>query len=177
MPQAVMHLEDHAPSRPGASMVGPVLLIVWFGLILWLGATETFVAKAGQPPLRLLVAVLGPVVAFLIAFRASPSVRERVLNADLRVVTVVQAWRFGGFAFLSLYAYGVLPAYFAWPAGLGDMAIGAAAPWMLVGLAREPGFAASRKFVMWNVLGILELIVAVTVGAVVPLLFPNVLGA
>ena len=27
------------------------------------------------------------------------------------------------------------------------MAIGAAAPWMLVGLAREPGFAASRRFV------------------------------
>jgi hypothetical protein len=176
MPQAVMHLEDHAPSRPGASMVGPVLLIVWFGLILWLGATETFVAKTGQPPLRLLVAVLGPVVAFLIAFRASPSVRERVLNADLRVLTVAQAWRFGGFAFLSLYTYGVLPAYFAWPAGLGDMAIGFTAPWMLMGLARTPEFVASRRFVTWNVLGILDLVVAVSFGAVVTLLFPGLGG-
>ena len=57
------------------------------------------------------------------------------------------------------------------------MAIGAAAPWMLVALAREPGFAASRRFVTWNVLGILDLIVAVTVAAAVPLLFPNVVGA
>ena len=29
----------------------------------------------------------------------------------------------------------------------------------------------------WNVLGILDLIVAVTVGAVVPLLFPNVISS
>jgi hypothetical protein len=57
------------------------------------------------------------------------------------------------------------------------MAIGVVAPWMLAGLAREPGFAASRKFVTWNALGIVDLIVAVTVGAAVPLLFPNVVGA
>ena len=44
---------------------------------------------------------------------------------------------------------------------------------MLVALAREPGFAASRRFVTWNVLGIVDLIVAITVGAAVPLLFPN----
>ncbi len=56
--------------------------------------------------------------------------------ADLRFITATHAWRFGGFAFLVLDTYGVL---LAWPAGLGDMAIGAAAPWMLVGLAREPG--------------------------------------
>jgi hypothetical protein len=117
--------------------------------------------------------VAGPVAAFLIAYRWSAAVREFALMADLRVVTATQAWRFGGFAFLALYTYEVLPGYFAWPAGLGDMAIGAAAPWMLVALAREPTFAASRRFVTWNVLGILDLIVAVTVAAAVPLLVPN----
>ena len=110
--------------------------------------------------------MLGPVTAFLIAYRLFPAVRTFALNADLRFVTATQAWRFGGFAFLALYSHGVLPGYFAWPAGLGDMAIAAAAPWMLVGLARDPAFAASRTFVTWNVLGILDLIVAVTVGAV-----------
>ena len=58
-----------------------------------------------------------------------------------------------------------------------SVAIAASAPWMLLGLAREPGFAASRTFVGWHVLGILDLIVAVTVGAAVPLLFPNLVGA
>lgn len=176
MSQAVMSLGDRSPSRAGASMIGSVLLAIWFGLILWFGATQAFVAAPGQPPLRLLVAVLGPVVAFLIAYRASAAVRELALNADLRVITVTQAWRFGGFAFLALYTYGVLPAYFAWPAGLGDMAIGFTAPWMLMGLSSKPGFVASRRFVTWNALGILDLVVAVSVGAVVPLLFPSVLS-
>ena len=147
------------------------------GLIVGLGATDAFVATPGAPPLRLLVVVLGPVIAFLIAYRMFAAVRAYALMIDLRFVTATQAWRFGGFAFLALYTYGVLPGYFAWPAGLGDMAIGAAAPWILLGLAREPGFAASRAFVSWNVLGILDLIIAVTVGAVVPLLFPNVISS
>ena len=177
MSHAATFPADHPASRAGVSALVSALLVVWVGLIFGFGATEAFVSAAGAPPLRLLAAVLGPVIAFLIAYRLSAAVREFALMADLRFVTATQAWRFGGFAFLALYTYGVLPGYFAWPAGLGDMAIGAAAPWMLVGLAREPGFAASRKFVTWNVLGILDLIVAVTVGAVVPLLFPNMLGA
>ena len=168
---------DQPASRAGVSPLVPALLIAWVGLIFGFGATEAFVSAAGTPPLRLLAAVLVPVIAFLIAYRLSAAVREVALMADLRFVTATQAWRFGGFVFLALYTYGVLPGYFAWPAGLGDMAIGAAAPWMLVGLAREPGFAASRRFVTWNVLGILDLIVAVTVAAAVPLLFPNVGGA
>jgi hypothetical protein len=177
MSHAAMLLGDQPASRAGASVIISALLVVWLSLISWFGATEAFVAPGGAPPLRLLAVVLGPVIVFLIAYRVSAAVREFVLMADLRFITATQAWRFGGFAFLALYTYGVLPGYFAWPAGLGDMAIGAAAPWMLVGLAREPGFAASRKFVSWNVLGILDLIVAVTVGAVVPLLFPNVISS
>lgn len=177
MSHAATLLGDQPASRAGASVLVPALLVVWFGLIVGFGATEAFVTPAGAPPLRLLEAVLGSILAFLIACRVSQAVREFAVTADLRLITATQAWRFGGFAFLALYTYGVLPGYFAWPAGLGDMAIGAAAPWMLVGLAREPGFAASRKFVTWNVLGILDLIVAVTVGAVVPLLFPSVISA
>jgi len=177
MSHAATLLGDQPVSRTGASVLVSALLVVWLGLIVGLGATEAFVATTGTPPLRLLVVVLGPVIAFLIAYRMFAAVRAYALMIDLRFVTATQAWRFGGFAFLALYTYGVLPGYFAWPAGLGDMAIGAAAPWILLGLAREPGFAASRKFVSWNVLGILDLIVAVTVGAVVPLLFPNVISS
>ena len=177
MSHAATLLGDQPVSRAGASVLVSALLVVWLGLIVWLGATEAFVATPGTPPLRLLVVVLGPVIAFLIAYRMSAAVREYALMIDLRFVTATQAWRFGGFAFLALHTYGVLPGYFAWPAGLGDMAIGAAAPWILLGLAREPGFAASRTFVSWNVLGILDLIVAVSVGAVVPLLFPNVISS
>jgi len=53
------------------------------------------------------------------------------------------------------------------------MAIGAAAPWMLWAW-RVSRVRLEPEICDWNVLGILDLIVAVTVGAVVPLLFPNV---
>src|SRR5229473_268043 len=70
-----------------------------------------------------------------------------------------------------------LPGIFAWPAGLGDMAIGVTAPLVLAALLRRPGFAAGKSFVAWNLSGILDLTVAVSIGALVPLLAPNFYGA
>jgi hypothetical protein len=47
------------------------------------------------------------------------------------------------------------------------MAVGFAAPWMILGLVRRPGFAASPAFIRWNVLGIVDLVVAVSLGALI----------
>jgi hypothetical protein len=44
------------------------------------------------------------------------------------------------------------------------MMIGVSAPWIVLRLARHPSFAASRRFVMWNILGIVDFIVAITTG-------------
>src|ERR1700731_1688521 len=56
----------------------------------------------------------------------------------------MQAWRWAGFRFQTLYTYGVLPGIFAWPAGLGDMAVGVTAPLVLAALLRRPGFVAYK---------------------------------
>jgi len=48
---------------------------------------------------------------------------------------------------------------------LGDIAIGVTAPWVALALIRQPAFAASRQFVVWNLLGILDLVVALSTGA------------
>ena len=82
---------------------------------------------------------------FFAWLRLSPSFREFVLSLDLRVIAAMQAWRWAGMGFLDLYAYKVLPAVFALPAGLGDMAIGVTAPWIILGLLRQPGFAAQWR--------------------------------
>ncbi len=79
----------------------------------------------------------------------------------------IQAWRFAGLGFLALYTHHVLPGVFAWPAGLGDIAIGASAPWLLAALIRNPALAASRSFVAWNLFGLLDLAVAVGIGTLV----------
>ena len=102
-----------------------------------------------------------------------PPLREFVLSADLRLIVGMQAWRWAGFGFLTLYTYRVLPGIFAWPAGLGDMAIGLTAPLILAALLRRPGFAAGNRFVAWNISGILDLAVAVSLGALVPISPPT----
>jgi hypothetical protein len=101
---------------------------------------------------------------FFAWLRLSQSFRDFIFSLDLRLIAAMQAWRWAGLGFLFLYAYKVLPGVFALTAGLGDMAIGLTAPWIILGLVRQPGFAASAGFIRWNWLGILDLTVAVSIG-------------
>jgi hypothetical protein len=149
-----------------SSVVG-ALLALWLGLVLLLGANEAFVQEAGRPPLRIFVGFALPLIAFATAYRASAGFRDFVHNLGPVLATSMQAWRFGGLGFIALLTYGVLPAGFAWPAGLGDLAIGATAPVFALAIARNPRVAASRAFVVWNLLGILDLVVAVGTGTLI----------
>ena len=106
----------------------------------------------------------------------SRAFRAFVLGLDLRFATAIQAWRFAGLGFIALYTYGVLPGLFAWPAGLGDIAIGLTAPWVMQGLERRAKFAASKGFVVWNLLGILDLFGAVGTGTLSSLLAVGAAG-
>jgi hypothetical protein len=140
-------------------------VVTWFAIVAVLGAHGGFVTPPGTPPLPILLGVLTPLAVFVAAYLLSRTIREFVLAIDPRVMMAMHAWRFAGLGFLALYAHGVLPGFFAWPAGLGDIAIGMTAPWLLAVLMRQPSFAASRTFVIWNLLGILDLVVALATGA------------
>jgi hypothetical protein len=142
-----------------------LVLAIWFVLVVALGARGAFLGKAGAPPIGLAIGVTAPLLAFFAWLRLSRSFRDFILSLDLRLITAMHAWRWAGMGFLFLYAYHVLPGLFALPAGLGDMAVGFAAPWMILGLARHPDFAASGAFVRWNWLGVLDLVVALGLGA------------
>jgi hypothetical protein len=141
------------------------VLAIWFGLVFLLGANGAFVRPPEAPPFPILIGVTVPLVVFLAAYLGWGAFRESILAADLRLLTAIQAWRAGGLGFLALNAHGVLPDLFAWPAGLGDIAIGVTAPWVALALIRQPSFVSSRLFVVWNLLGILDLVVAVSTGA------------
>ena len=119
-----------------------------------MGATGALVTTPGEQSPALLIAVLGPLVVFFVAFRLSRSFHEFIATADLRLITSIQAWRAGGLVFIALSAYEILPGFFAWPAGWGDIAIGVTAPWILLSLIRKPGFRNSTGFRVWNWLGI-----------------------
>src|SRR5947208_15459942 len=94
------------------------VLAVWLALVLVLGALGAFVRLPGELPIPIALAVAAPVVVFLAAFLISAGIQSFVMAGDLPLATAVQAWRFGGLGFLALYAHGVLPGVFAWPAGL-----------------------------------------------------------
>jgi len=152
-------------SAPGPTrLTVPLALAVWFVLVVSLGAGGAFVVPPGSPPIPIAAAVGLPLLLFFAALRLSQTFRDFVLTLDLRLIAGMQAWRWAGFGFLALYAHKVLPGIFALPAGLGDMAIGVTAPWVILALVRRPAFAASPAFRRWNVLGILDLIVAVSLG-------------
>ena len=165
-----------APAVPGVGPFVAGFFLAWLALILVLGARSAFVAPLGAPPLALLIGLVAPLSLFVLGYRTIPALRDFILSADLRLIVGIQAWRWAGFGFLTLYFYKVLPGVFAWPAGLGDMAIGLTAPLVLYALLRRPDFAAGRRFVAWNLSGILDLTVAVSIGALVPLLAPNFYG-
>ena len=169
--------QRNVPAASGAKAFVTAFFLAWLALVLILGARGAFTAAPGAPPLALLIGLVAPLSLFLIGYRTIPSLRDFILSADLRLIVGIQAWRWAGFGFLTLYTYRVLPGIFAWPAGLGDMAIGVTAPFVLSALLRRPGFAASKRFLSWNLLGILDLTVAVSIGALVPLLAPNLYGA
>ncbi|HKE46126.1 MAG TPA: hypothetical protein VKB41_16445 [Steroidobacteraceae bacterium] len=167
MSTATLPNSVHAPT---SSSLGPLigaLIAVWLALVFILGSQGAFLAAPGTPPLAIFLAVATPIALFVIGYRRSERFRDFVLGLDLRLLTGIQAWRFAGFVFIALLTYRILPGAFAWPAGLGDIAIGLSAPFVAFALARNPRIAASRGFVLWNVLGLLDLVTAVGTGTLI----------
>ena len=172
-----MNSTESSTKRSGVKALVAIVLALWFIVVYALGASGLFVRTGGKPPLPILLGVTVPLLAFFVAYFGWAAFRAFVLAADLRLGAAIQAWRVGGLGFIALYVYGILPGEFALPAGLGDIAIGVTAPWIVIALIRRPGFANSTLFVTWNVLGILDLIVAVGTGAMSSGFLPGFSGA
>lgn len=156
-------------------------LAAWLAVALYAVFAGLMRAPAGSPPMAVAIAAITPVLVFLGLYAAVPALRHYVHALDIRFLTSLQGWRVLGAMFLVLYVYDVLPGLFAFPAGLGDVAVGVTAPWILLALANRPGFAASRGFIVWNLLGILDFVVAVGAGTlasgVIPDLVPGLTTA
>ncbi|HEX2034505.1 MAG TPA: hypothetical protein VHS99_10000 [Chloroflexota bacterium] len=150
---------------PRAAVAVPVTLVLltWLALTTVLSAAGTYLPREGEvvPVIGLaFLAVLGGAwlsVAFLPALRAVLSRPEAQAG-----LIAVQVWRVLGLNFLLLMAGGQLPALFALPAGLGDIAIGIAAPFVARRLHQPGGRSLA---VAWNLLGFADLVMAVTLGS------------
>jgi hypothetical protein len=123
----------------------------WYHTRLGHGVPWLPVAVAGFLGLLL---VLGRIPAVARALRAPGMVNRLELPHTFRVT---------GVAFLITMALGHLPALFALPAGLGDIATGVAAPLV----ARMPAQGTGRRAALWlNAFGMTDLLLALALGAI-----------
>jgi hypothetical protein len=136
------------------------VLAIWF-LLAFAGSLLSIFDSEPRPPLPLGLAVVSPVALFAIWYLTSFGFRELVWSLDLRLLTLAQTWRVGGIVFLILFQNGALPAVFAIPAGWGDIAIGITAP-IVAWYWRRP--FPTKTFVVWNLIGSFDLVLAVTLG-------------
>ena len=131
----------------------------WFSLALLASTLDVFRPAPDRIP------VLGFVIFGLIAgglFTLS-RLGARVPTRALPSLMAIQTLRATGFSFVMVYLNGQLPGAFALPAGIGDLLIGVTAPIAALAMARR--WQGWRKLaIAWNVLGIADLALAVTMG-------------
>jgi hypothetical protein len=115
------------------------------------------------PESRLLASGLVALIPFAIAVMAlfaSKSIRAIDAATSNAWLIAIQTYRLAGIMFLFPFlTYGIVPAGFGWPAGIGDALTGLFAPvvaWMVV--RNQPH--AFKWAVAWNLFGMLDLIVA-----------------
>ncbi len=139
------------------------LLVAWFSIVAWLAAGDVFAAGPGELPWRLVLALILPQMLFALAYWASSEVRDFALSLSLPLLTGMQAWRMLGMGFLMLWFWDVLPPLFAFPAGLGDAAVAAAAPFLVAAFFTRNGVS-RRRLIVWNWLGVADFLLAFSVG-------------
>lgn len=145
------------------------LIAGWFVLALAASALQFFKNGSNRIGFEVGVAALAPILVFSLWFAVSKRFRQFTLSLNPSILTLAQTWRIVGFTFVLLEAKGVLPGVFALPAGYGDMAIGATATLVAWKLA-NPDHRGS--FILWQALGITDLVTAVFLGTTAALLRP-----
>lgn len=148
------------------------VVVLWFSLALG-GSLYGVFDSEPRPPIPLGLAAAVPVAVFVVCYLASSTFREFVSSLDLRILTIAQTWRVAGIVFLILYRRGLLPGVFALPAGWGDITIGITAPLVAWSLTRP---WARKVSIAWNVLGSVDLVLAVTLGVLASATPVGVLG-
>jgi hypothetical protein len=148
-----------AAFRAGAGVLA--LLAIWIGA-MWVWAETAFEGETpDQAGLRVGLSFTVILVLLLLARRIPVVSRSVSSPGSLVRMTLPHTLRVMGGVFLIVMAQGWLPAVFALPAGLGDIAVGVSAPFVAQSLARGDG---RRRALWFNVLGLLDLVVAVGIG-------------
>lgn len=103
-----------------------------------------------------------PLMAFAFGWYRSPTFREFLEAIPLPLLIGSQAYRLGGTIFLWMYSEGLMPPEIGVVAGCADAFIGITAVPLAWAVARNMG-GVRRLAVGWNLLGIADFLVAVSI--------------
>jgi hypothetical protein len=149
-------------ARAGLMSAAAVPIIAWFALAVILAGLGAYRGAPDRIP-TIQYGVVIPIVLGVWLFLRSKAVQGLVDAVPQSWLVSIQLYRALGVIFVILYASGQLPALFAWPAGLGDIAVGLSAPVVSRMYARDPA-RYGRLVRAWNIAGIIDLVVAVGTG-------------
>src|SRR5499427_5820483 len=144
-----------------------VFLAGWL-VSVWLLAVRGAFASLANGSAIAQVAFVPLVILILLGAALFAATRSAVLTAALDATPLswlvgIQVYRVQGLVFLLAWSRGFLPGYFALPAGIGDALVGVLAIPLALGL-RSNSPLVRRLALGWNILGIVDLVNAVTMG-------------
>jgi hypothetical protein len=140
-----------------------LVLLAWLAAMWALATAGIFQARTTPQNPAVGLSVIVPVIVGLAILLRSPRVAALIDGMPAAWLVRVQVYRVLGGIFLAIWASGGLPGAFALPAGIGDVLVGLLAIPVAASLssgARGAGIAAYA----WNVLGIADLVIAVSTG-------------
>src|SRR5215831_13151389 len=143
-------------------------LILWLTVIWTLALQGRFVPEPTAPRVLQIVVVLVPMIVLIVSaltlLMRSQTIAAAVDAAPLWWLIAYQTYRvIGGVIFLPLWYYGILPGFFALPAGIGDTLTGLFAIVAVVALWRDAPLARPLAYAV-NVFGMADLIYAISMG-------------
>jgi hypothetical protein len=153
-------------------------LAAWVALDVALGALGLFAAASDRTVPGIVAGIFAPILCGAWLLGRSGGLRRLVDSIPLDRLIGCQIYRVAGALFILAWAQGRLPGVFALPAGLGDIAVGVSAP-VVAARVRRSADGWRELAHSWNVLGLADLVMAVTLGALTsPSTFhPSALGA
>lgn len=143
-----------------AALVVRVILWLWFAAAVVVGNSLVLQRLPAMAVPGIVFALTG---LLLSGYLRIPAMRAWVDALDLRTLVLLHVTRFVGIAFLILYHRGQLPYAFAVPGGIGDIVVATFA--LPVALAPLSGTARLRAVSIWNVVGLVDILLVVLTAA------------
>jgi len=156
---AVLWRERTSPRSAWIAGLSGLVLAAWAITTAVLASSGSYQPPDTHSPPPVGIQLLTSLAIMAACLWLSPTLRGLLRNR--KNLIRLNVWRLEGALFLALMFTGQVPALWAIPAGVGDILIGAAAFWVAARLDAPGG---RRHAIVFNALGLLDLVVAIGLG-------------